>query len=106
MAARKWILKILGKPSEEELAQKVHDIAIAQLPVRRLEVLLHEGEEGYEEAEKLLGSHSARGFRVQNMCLKWSPKHDIRESHHLGWVSDHRGRIWVSLYKTFPGKFG
>ena len=101
MAARKWILKILGRPSEEELAQKVHDIAIAQLPARWL-VFLGEGEEGYEEAEKLLGSHSARGFRAQNMFLQWHPKHDIRESHHLGWVSDHRGRILVSLHTLFP----
>ena len=102
----RWILKILGRPSEEELAQKVHDIAIAQLPVRLgvalNDVFLGEGEEGYEEAEKLLGSHSARGFRVQNMFLKWSPNHDIRESHHLGWVSDHRGMIQVSLYTLFP----
>ena len=114
MSTWKWIQKILGRPSEEELtwpseeelAQTVHDIASPTVRYRGwaggLVTYLYRGEEGFAEAERLLGSHASRGFEKQDMHLRWLPDHKIRDTDHLGWVSDGWTRIVVTLNRTYP----
>jgi len=74
----------VNETKEEELIETVYSLLTLKDGWR----FLREGDPGYEEAARLLGSHAARTFGVQKMRLvRWADSENLKPAPH-GSVAD------------------
>jgi len=86
----------VNEMKEEELEELMATVYnIARKDVHGL-VHLRKGDPGYEEADRLLGSHWLREFPGQEMTLRRWADYSDRKVAPGGWVSD-RTKIAVNL---------